>query len=844
MKLIKLLFLLILSGLLFSDYAQTITSATSGIWGDGATWVGGNVPDSSKNVIIAAAHTVTVNVESNCNNITFNATTSKLIMNANLNCYGNVNRFDNLASNHFTSWTAGAKFKFTGYAATQTITNLGTTSGTPNWPFRMNEIVIDKNSGKFMTSSAGGDYKLGIGTSLDVVKGTFELASTDDIEGRDIAANATTPAIIVRAGAIFNMVGSSSHIRRGNFTGDETEKIGQLTIFGSFYLACGTTNRASFTNVSIESGGVLYNTTGRGQVANSFNPGTVTVKSGGTFYQSTTTNVWYTNITTPTTMDLQDGGIFVAYSSTLPFPPNINNNGTVKYASASFDQTITDVNYSRLELSYTGSGAYKKNWTLGANRVISDSLETNNSAILVLSAASAQTLTINGTLRLTSGSINNSNPNVTLIFGNSTEISKATGTITNTPTFSGTINLKYSSSSLVTTGLEMPSGAGVLNNLSVTGIGGIYLASSPTVNGILSLSGGKIFLGSNNLTVAGSITGAGPANYVVSDGTGGLIRNVSSSDVSFPIGFTDTFTPVVLNNSGTADDFTISVKNTFDNAPYTNEVVNKQWIITEGTPGGSDATVKLQWNAADENPLFVRTNPVFIGRYTGSVWEEISASYADLGGGVYTASVGGFMVFSPFTVGNMSSLPVELSLFTTNVNGKDVSLNWTTKTEKNSNKFEIERLDNLIWINIGSVRASVLSNSPKQYSYVDKNLQTGKYQYRLKMIDNDGTFQYSKIVETEVSRPKNFGLSQNYPNPFNPETIIRFEIPKASDVNISIYNIVGQKVATLINEFMDAGYYQRAFSSNLNGINLSSGTYFYVLKAGNVKMIKKMILMK
>jgi hypothetical protein len=842
MKLIKLLFLIILSCAFFNNYAQTITSAATGYWGDGATWVGGVVPDTSKNVIIAATHTVTVNVESSCNNITFSASTSKLIMNANLNCYGNFNRADTSA-NHFTSWTAGAKFRFTGYAAIQTVTNLNTISTTP-YPFRINEIVIDKGAGKFTTSASGGNYKFGIGTSLEVVKGTFEIASTDDIEGRDIAGTATTPTIIVRAGALFNMGGSSSYIRRGNFTGDDSEKLGKMTIYGEVYLASSTTSRISFTNIDIESGGILYMPTSRGWGANCFNPGTVTVKNGGTFRNSTTTNMWYANPTTATIMDLQDGGIFATYSGTTPFPPNITNNGTVRYAAStlSVDQTITDVDYSRLELSY--AGGYNKIWTLGANRVISDSLETNNSAILVLSAATPRNLTINSTLRLTSGSINNSNPNVTVILGNGVEISKATGTITNAPTFSGTINLKYSSSSLVTAGLEMPSGAGVLNNLSVTGIGGIILASSPTVNGTLSISGGKITLGSNYLSVVGSITGAGSSTYVVTDGAGGLIRTVTSSDVSFPVGFTDTYTPVILNNSGTSDDFTVKVKNTFDNAPTPLAVVNKQWTITEAG-AGANATVKLQWNKADENALFVRTNPVLIGRFNGTIWEGKSASYTAVNDSVFTASAGGFTAFSPFTVGNEPPLPVELSSFTTCVNGRDVLLNWETKTEKNSNKFEIERaLNNLAWVNIGSVKAHVLSNSPKQYSYIDKNLQKGKYQYRLKMIDNDGSFQYSKIVETEVSIPKNFGLSQNYPNPFNPETNIRFEIPKTSNVNISIYNIVGQKVATLLNEYMEAGYYQKSFSSNNNGINLSSGTYFYVLKAGDVEISKKMILMK
>ena len=218
----------------------------------------------------------------------------------------------------------------------------------------------------------------------------------------------------------------------------------------------------------------------------------------------------------------------------------------------------------------------------------------------------------------------------------------------------------------------------------------------------------------------------------------------------------------------------------------------------------------------------------------------------------------GMSGFSEFAVGasfNENPLPVELSSFTSNVNGRDVSLSWTTKTEKNSDKFVIERSIlngnlNQIWTNIGSVKASVLSNSPKQYSYIDKNLQAGKYQYRLKMIDNDGSFQYSKIVETEISIPKNFDLSQNYPNPFNPSTKIKYNLPFDARVNLEIYNVTGEKIGQLVNQDQSAGYYNVEFNSSSVNKNISSGIYLYKITiidkatGNNFTAIKKMILLK
>jgi hypothetical protein len=200
-----------------------------------------------------------------------------------------------------------------------------------------------------------------------------------------------------------------------------------------------------------------------------------------------------------------------------------------------------------------------------------------------------------------------------------------------------------------------------------------------------------------------------------------------------------------------------------------------------------------------------------------------------------------------------SSLPVELLSFTSAVNGRNINLNWETKTEKNSDKFVIERsktdanTTTLNWESVTSVKASVLSNSPKQYSYTDKNLQSGNYQYRLKMIDNDGSFAYSKVVEVGISLPKDFELSQNYPNPFNPATKINYSLPNDSRVTLEVYNIIGERVAQLVNEVQSAGYYVVNFGTFYN--NITSGIYLYKItvidNAGkNFSSIKKMMLLK
>ena len=97
----------------------------------------------------------------------------------------------------------------------------------------------------------------------------------------------------------------------------------------------------------------------------------------------------------------------------------------------------------------------------------------------------------------------------------------------------------------------------------------------------------------------------------------------------------------------------------------------------------------------------------------------------------------------------------------------------------------------------------------------------GNYNYRLKQIDFDGTFEYSNVVEVEVTSPSTFSLEQNYPNPFNPSTIIRYTIPNviASEtkqsqfVSLKVYDVLGNEVATLFEEYKPVGRYEVEFSA-------------------------------
>jgi len=198
-----------------------------------------------------------------------------------------------------------------------------------------------------------------------------------------------------------------------------------------------------------------------------------------------------------------------------------------------------------------------------------------------------------------------------------------------------------------------------------------------------------------------------------------------------------------------------------------------------------------------------------------------------------------------------AALPVELTSFSAFTNGEDVTLNWQTTTEVNNYGFEIQKqkseinIANSDWTKVGFVDGHGNSNSTKSYSFADNSTSSGKYSYRLKQIDIDGSFEYSQTVEIDLDIPNNFNLTQNYPNPFNPTTTISYTIPMAElgfglSVQVKIYDMLGEEVATLVNEEQASGNYSVQFDAS----KLSSGIYYYTLKTEKFSETKKMLLLK
>ena len=257
--------------------------------------------------------------------------------------------------------------------------------------------------------------------------------------------------------------------------------------------------------------------------------------------------------------------------------------------------------------------------------------------------------------------------------------------------------------------------------------------------------------------------------------------------------------------------------------------------------------------------FYSRGSSVYYTTDDGATWSNVytvGANYylhmslSPFGGYLWAVSLNGAISRYCFDV----PLPVELSAFSSTVTNRDVVLNWSTINESNNHGFEIERspakgwVEN-VWTKIGFVGGNGTTTTPNNYTFTDRGLNPGKYNYRLKQIDYNGNYNYHNLSsDVIVGLPDKITLSQNYPNPFNPSTKINYEIPMDGRVSLKIYDMTGKEIISLVNENKTAGFYSISFNAASAGGGLPSGVYIYrlsVVSGGqNFTAEKKMMLVK
>ena len=203
-----------------------------------------------------------------------------------------------------------------------------------------------------------------------------------------------------------------------------------------------------------------------------------------------------------------------------------------------------------------------------------------------------------------------------------------------------------------------------------------------------------------------------------------------------------------------------------------------------------------------------------------------------------SATVGGIYKFT----GQVAPpVPVELSSFAASVSQNEVNLVWETATEMNNYGFEVERSsDNVSFSTLGFIKGHGTTTERQVYSFTDQISLTAKTYYRLRQIDMDGRFEYSKVIEVENTLPASFSLNQNYPNPFNPSTRIQFSLPQETQVELSIFDASGNLVENLVSGVKGAGNHEVIW----NAASHASGIYFARINAGKFVKNIKMTLLK
>ena len=602
-------------------------AVTTGNW-DGAIWAstsGGvagsaTVPISLNSVTINSGVTVTVNISNaECNSVSFGATTAKLSFASGsiLNVYGDFT-LASTTHNAITSWVSGAKIRFTGSASTQTLSGWSTSAFSTGF----NEVVVDKTAGKVVTSGTGMRFQLG--TTLDVVNGTFELAATDAIEGRNYAGTAAAPNIIVETGAVFNMAqtasATGSFIRKASNTADETSKIGSLTVYGTAYLASSVSKGINFTGMTIGSGGFVQFPTSRGIAASSVNSGAITINSGGTLKNSVTTSLWYANSTTPVSITVNSGGVYEISSSATVLPSGgiTQNSGSAIKFSSDISATLP-----------AGISTYKT---------------------LILSGSGTKSLNVNTTIS-----------EALQLSGSFTTLSLGSYTLT----YSASAKLRYGASgqttAQTTTSIEWPASNGP-QNVEIYNSGGVTLHAARTISGVLTLSGGLLFIGANTLTLgsSSSISGTPDATkMIVTNGTGKVVKSILNGatlpySFTFPIGDstgTSDYSPVAVSlTSGTFSSASIGalvVNSKHAQNTSSSDYIKRYWTLTANGITSPQYTAACSYVTGD---VVGNESSLSGGLYSSSAWTPLGAvsshtitatnksSFGDITAGIFSTT--------------------------------------------------------------------------------------------------------------------------------------------------------------------------------------------------------------
>lgn len=368
-------------------------------------------------------------------------------------------------------------------------------------------------------------------------------------------------------------------------------------------------------------------------------------------------------------------------------------------------------------------------------------------------------------------------------------------------------------------------------NFTIDNPEGVEILSNVTLPFNLNLIQGKISLNNFNLQITGALNGVSATRYIRTNGTGEYRQLVTDAPLLYPIG-NSTYNPLILTLSEESALLGARVLDTVYSAgltgtPFTDRVVNRLWDIN-GDLDGAELTLTVQWNEDEELVNFDRMNS-YISHFINGLWDPASPSEAS-GDDPYTHTRSGITALSPFGVGSGGALPVNLLTFQVAAVKNNQLLSWTYETPERFGYFEVEHSRNGRNFNaLGRVAEGELSSRSFKANYTHLRPGAGIHYYRLKMVDLDGSFKHSHVIQGRMDgngtvRPLSTFISSEGFN-VNVETTVNvLELRLADQLGRTIYQSLQAAESGVINIPLS---------------NLSAGIYFLQVNAdGNMETHK------
>jgi hypothetical protein len=317
---------------------------------------------------------------------------------------------------------------------------------------------------------------------------------------------------------------------------------------------------------------------------------------------------------------------------------------------------------------------------------------------------------------------------------------------------------------------------------------------------------------------------------------------VGNSAFTFPVGSTTRYARLAISapTNSTAEftaEYTSSAYSDINTIESSLKRVSslEYWQLDRnvGSSPGDDVFVTLYWDSGTFSKID-NLSDLRVAHWTGAIWEDKGngATTGDTSAGTIRSGTA-FDNFSPITFGGSESgtnpLPVELTSFELEQQGNAPYLKWVTASEINNDRFEIERsLNGANWKNIAKIKGQGNTNQLTSYAYLDEeatHLGHTLLYYRLKQVDFNGDFVYTKIKSIEINSILGFDIKV-FPNPSHGATHISYYLPKQSKVLAEIFNIKGELIKIIVNDRQESGHYDYKF----NAIDEGFGKGIYLLK--------------